>query len=89
MFPDIMTPPLRWTQARGRVARRAILAELRRRHDAGASPVTMQALATATGIRHGAVWRHVRVLKDAALVVSIRGPGGGIRLTDAGLRATD
>lgn len=72
----------------GPATRRAILAELRFLMDAGRR-ASVAVLATETGIPRGTVARQLAVLRRAGLVETTMGPGGGIRLTEAGSIATD
>lgn len=72
----------------GPATRRAILEELRFLLDAGRR-ASVDALAAETGIPRGTVARQLGILRRAGLVETTMGPGGGIRLTEAGSIATD
>lgn len=58
-----MATKKRIEQDRGKRARDAILAELRRREDAGLPAPTIDELATVAGVSHSSAMRHVKVLR--------------------------
>lgn len=84
MIPDTMVRP----HMTGPATRRAILEELRRREDAG-EPVSVSLLAEGIGMPRGTVAPQLSRLRRAGLVQTTMGPGGGVRLTEAGRIATD
>ena len=81
-----------WTDTgyeRGRRARAAILAELRRGEDAGEDAPSLRELARAIGLPMATTHRHLVILRRAGLVSVDAERGEGVELTRAGRRATD